>query len=85
MPAWTSGSFAVERLELLEVDPLDVAADAAFGEGEGHPRLEVLDDARLHFGMLVEVEVQAVGEGVHQRLQPRGAGSRIASSTRRDR
>ena len=57
---------AVEGLELGQVDAFDVAADAAFGEGQGHPRLEVLNDARLYSGVFVEIEVQAVGEGVHQ-------------------
>jgi hypothetical protein len=42
--------------------------------GESHPGLEVLDDSRFHFGMLVEIEIQAVGEGVHEGLQPGGAG-----------
>ena len=68
------GGFAVEGFELGEVDALDVAADAAFSEGERHPRFEVLDDSRLYLGMFVEVEVQAVGEGVHQGFEPRGAG-----------
>ena len=67
------GRFAVEGFELVEIDALDVAADAAFGEAERHPGLEVRDDSRLHVGVFVEVEVQAVGEGVHQSLQPGGA------------
>ncbi len=63
--------FAVERRELGEVHALDVASDASFGKAQRHPRLEFLDDPRLHFGMLVKVIVQTVGERIHQRLQPR--------------
>src|SRR5581483_2657382 len=64
---------AVERLQLFQVDALDVAADAPFAERQRHPRLEVRDDARFGFRMLVEIEVQAVGPSVHQLLQPRRA------------
>src|SRR3954454_13648547 len=31
----------IERLELIEIDALDIAADAALGEAHDHPRLEV--------------------------------------------
>jgi hypothetical protein len=69
----TRRGFAVERFELIEIHFLDIAADAAFSEAERHPRLESLDYARFHLGMLVEIEVQAVGIRVHQGLEPRGA------------
>ncbi len=64
----------IEGFELLQVDALDVAADAALGEAERHPWLEVLYDSRLHFGVFEEVVVEAIGKGVHQRLQPCRAG-----------
>ena len=64
------GGIAVDRLEVPRVD---VAADAPFAERERHPRLKAHEDAGLHVGMLGEVEVQAVGPGVHQALQPLGA------------
>src|SRR6185369_14721121 len=42
----------VKRLQLSQVHPLDIAADAAFGKAERHPRLEMLNHARLHLWML---------------------------------
>ena len=63
---------AVHRCELIEVHLLDVAADAPLAEGERHPGFELPDDARLHLGMLVQVEIQAVGPRDHELLQPRG-------------
>src|SRR5207302_1163287 len=65
---------AIKRLELDETHPLDVAANAPFAEAERHPRLELRDDARLHLGMVVQIEVQAVRPAVHQRLEPLWAG-----------
>ena len=50
-------AFAVEVFEFDEVDSFDVAADAAFGEGEHHPGFEVLDDFGFYFGMVGEIEV----------------------------
>ena len=35
-----------------------------------HPWLEMLDHARLHLGMLVQVVVESVGKRIHQFLQP---------------
>ena len=63
----------VKRLELGEVHPLDVTANTSLAEAERHPRLEVGDNARLHLGMVMQVEIQAVRPGVHERLQPVGA------------
>jgi len=34
----------VELLELGQIDVFNIPADAALGEGQGHPRLEVMDD-----------------------------------------
>ena len=65
---------AVERGKLAEVHGFDIAADAAFGEAQRHPRLEAPDHPRLHPGVLVEVVIQAVGKRVHELPQPRGAG-----------
>ena len=69
-PGQRSGAVPVEGLELLQVDSLDVAADAALAEGQRHPRFESLDHAGLHLRVLVEVVVQAAGVGIHQGLQP---------------
>ena len=66
----------VESLELVEVDPLDVAADAAFGEAQRHPRLEAGDRARMHVGMRGKEVVEAVRPGVHQ-LPHRHRAARI--------
>jgi hypothetical protein len=33
----------------------------------------MLDDARLHLRMFIEIEIQSIGEGVHKGFQPRGA------------
>jgi hypothetical protein len=63
---------AVEGLQLAQRDPLDVAADAALGEAQRHPRLEPGDDLRLHGGMGGQVEVQPVGPGVHQAFSQAG-------------
>ena len=67
---------AIKRFELAEVDLLDVAADAALAEAERHPRFELRNHARLHLGVRGQVEVQAVGPAVHQRLEP-GFGLRV--------
>ena len=61
---------AVKRLELPQVDLLDVAADAPFAERQRHPRFEAGDHPRLHLGVLVQVVVEPVGIGVHQGLEP---------------
>src|ERR1035437_10704908 len=37
-----------------------------------------LDDSRLHLRVLGEIVVQAVGEGGHERLQPRRTGGELA-------
>ena len=63
----------VERLEALDRDALDVAANGSFREAERHPRLEVRDDARLHLRVRVQIVVQSIGPRVHERPQPRGA------------
>ena len=65
---------AIESLQLFQRDAFDVAADAAFAEAERHPRLEPADHARRRLRMLIEVEVQPVGPGVHQLFQPVRAG-----------
>ena len=40
----------IELLELREIDGLDISADAALGEGQRHPRLEMADDGGLTAG-----------------------------------
>src|SRR5437667_10586964 len=56
---------SIERLQLVEIYFVNVSTNAAFTESQSHPRLEPLDDSRLHIGMLRQVEVQAVGPRVH--------------------
>src|SRR5207237_827070 len=69
------GSVAIERLQLVQINRFDVATDAAFAEGQGHPWFEMLDDSRLYLRMLGEIKIQTVGPRIHQRLQPSGAAS----------
>ena len=69
---------AIESREIIQVDAFNVTADAAFGEGESHPGLEVLDEARFHFVLFRKIEVHCVGEGIHNRLQPRRACVELA-------
>ena len=65
---------AVEGRQIPEVHAhLDVAPDRALGEGEGHPWLEAVDDARVHPWVRVQVVVEPVGERVHERPEPLGA------------
>src|SRR6185437_9125212 len=61
---------AVEFREPGEINVLDVAADAALGEGKRHPWLVVFDDLRMHVCMSGEIPVHAVGPRAHQFLQP---------------
>src|SRR5262249_11188967 len=63
----------VEVRELVERDAFDVAADAAFGKRKRHPRLETLEDARLHFRMRLKKIIEPIGPRVHQMLEPIGA------------
>jgi hypothetical protein len=74
---------AVERRKPIQVDLFDIAADASLGEAQGHPRLESPDDPRLHLGVLVEVEIQAVGKRVHELSQPRRASRVVLLQLRR--
>src|SRR5205823_5057955 len=62
--------FAVKRLQLIQIDRLDVAPDAAFAERQSHPRFEVRNDLRLYLGMIGEIEVQSIRPRVHQGFQP---------------
>ena len=71
------GRAAVESGELLEVGALDVAADAALGEGQRHPGLEAGQHARPDLGMGGEVEIEAGRPGVHQPPQPGGRAAII--------
>src|ERR1700739_70964 len=68
----------VKSPQLLYVDLFNVAADAAFGKRQSHPRLE----ARKHFGLrlrvLGEVEVDSVRPCIHQAFEPCGACSVVA-------
>jgi hypothetical protein len=71
LPFVVSFGATAKPFEAGEVHALDVAADRAFAEAQRHPRLERRDDPRLHVGMRGQVEVEAVGPGVHVRLEPR--------------
>src|SRR5205807_1055315 len=55
-----SGSVAIERLQLVQINRFDVATDAAFAEGQGHPWFEMLDDSRLYLRMFGEIKIQSV-------------------------
>ena len=66
------GGLAVEGLEVAQRDTLDIAADAAFGEAECHPRFEAGQHLRLA-RMNREVEVEAICPRIHQLAQPGGA------------
>src|SRR6516225_4232690 len=61
---------SVERLELTQIHSFNVPADAAFGEGKGHPGFEMRDYLGLHLMMAIEVIIQAVRPCDHQFLQP---------------
>ena len=74
---------AVEGFQLAERHPFDVAADAALAEAQGHPGLELGDDPRFHLRVAGEVEVQPVGPGVHQALQPGRAGGVLSLQVHR--
>src|SRR6476469_1767847 len=63
----------IEGLEVGGVDPLDVAADAAFGEAERHPRLEMLQHLGMYLRVGREEVVEAVCPSIHQRLHLRWA------------
>ena len=71
------GLLRIKGLSCFEVDSLDVAADAAFGEAQRHPRLEARDRARLHIRMGREEIVQPIRPGVHQPLHLSGAAGVI--------
>ena len=63
----------VELLNAAGVHTGDVATDAAFGERERHPRLELREQLRLHLRVRGQIVIQPIGEAVHQRLQPHRA------------
>ena len=66
---------AIVGFKRLQVDLLDVSADAAFSERKRHPGFEVSDDARLHLWMLRQIKVQAISPRIHQALQPLRTGN----------
>ncbi len=72
-PQAGDGVLAVEPLQVGQVDALDVPADTALGEAQRHPGFEAHQGAGVGVGMGAQVIVQAVGPGVHERLQPGGA------------
>ncbi len=62
-------------LQRGEADSLDIPADAAFGKGKRHPRLEMRDDSGVNLRVPRKVKVCSVGPGIHEPLQPvRAAG-----------
>ena len=63
----------VELLDATGVHTSDVATDAAFGERERHPRLELREQLRLHLRVRGQIVIEPIGEAVHQRLQPHRA------------
>ena len=63
----------VKRLELRQRHRLDIAANAAFGKAQRHPRFELRDDSGVHLRVIGEVLVEPRGPALHQRAQPRRA------------
>jgi hypothetical protein len=64
----------VKFLQIAEADAFNVSTDAAFGEGQGHPRFKLMDDFRRDTRMLEQKIIQPVRPRQHQCPQPRGAG-----------
>src|SRR5580704_8160516 len=62
----------VKLPKLADVDAFNVAADAAFGEGQRHPRFKAMNDPRRNGGVFRQEIVQSVRPSQHQRLEPRG-------------
>ena len=62
---------AIERRQRRERHAFDVAADAAFGKAQRHPRREVRQHPRMHPRMVGEIVVERVGPRGHQRPEPR--------------
>ena len=60
-------------MQLAKIHSFDIAANAAFGEGQRHPGFKSVDDTGRDLGMHVKIVIEAVGEGIHQGLQPLGA------------
>jgi hypothetical protein len=57
------------RIEIpkpIEIDALDVTADASFREGHHHPRFEPVDHARTNVSVRGEEVIQSIRPGVHQ-------------------
>ena len=61
----------VELRDATGVHTRNVSADAAFGKGERHPRLELRKQLRLHLRMGGQIVVEPIRKTVHQRFQPR--------------
>ena len=75
----------VELPKLRQVDAFDIAADAAFGEGQRHPGFETMDHFRGNGGMLRQEVIQSVRPSRHQCLEPgRAAQESSAQSARVD-
>jgi len=61
-----------KALQTPEINALDVAADRALGEGEGHPRLEVGEDFGVCVGWGRAKIVVDACPGIHELAQPIG-------------
>ena len=64
----------VESAKVSCADAFNVPTDASFAECKRHPRFEPGDHARFHRRVRCQIEVQTVGEPVHETLQPLRAG-----------
>ena len=73
----------VKRLELGRRHTLDIAADAALGKGERHPRLEMSQNLGMNRGVIGQIRVQPRRPGPHQRLHARRAGAEELLQMRR--
>ena len=56
----------IEFAQRIEFDLLDIAADAAFGEAQHHPRFEVRQHPGVNFWVGGEKVIEPVRPGIHQ-------------------
>src|ERR1035438_5805522 len=72
---------SVKLLQIAEADAFDVAADAAFGEGQCHPRFKMMNDLGRNGGMFRQEVIQSVRPSHHQCLEPSRAAAIILLQT----
>src|SRR6266704_5995684 len=57
---------AIECLQLIQINRLDVSANAALAKGQRHPGFEMPDNSWFHFRVASEIEIQTIGPRIHQ-------------------